>query len=1472
MRRAFWIVTLFLLFCIDPRAATNIVAAPLTPVADFSVTPTSWDAPATVSFTDKSIGNVTGWLWSFGDGTLSTLKNPVHVYDKPGAYTVALTVTSADGTATKEQLDSVTVEEHVPVGDEYLVRLDPTAHLKFGLYYPLTYKFKLPLGSHDFSAQYRYWEGTWRNLPEKGSAEIFNGVDAVRFDYVNGFAYVSAKFNPSYDRLYLRIVDAAGQPVAVDFDSIPKFYDDRRAAVTITLDDWSQTLDSYYRGAIDYLLAYNLYFTAAVVVSEAPWASLQEMLDKAGDHLELASHSNHHACTQADYLTYGYQSEVAGSKDSLGSNLTYPYRPYVPVYVPPCGYVDATLQSSITSAGYLVGRGVSNWFPDGSQFVKWNSQQGRYGIAAVAYDDDANIDDINLLKQANAAFDEVMAKGMIYSLMDHPWVGFWHDNSYLLQHLDYVKGRSDVWYVPFGQLYQYHYLQETRGELSIQHLGKPPIAADFSADLSSGTAPLSVGFTDASTGGAKGWLWDFGDGQTDTGRNPVHVYANAGTYQVTLTVTGSAGVNSRSRAGFVTVIPAAPVAEFKAATTSGGPPLTVAFSDTSVGVVTGWQWDFGDSGQSSLQNPVHVYAGAGTYSVKLDVTGPGGSNSRTHANYITVIPVAPAAVSISAPSQNASYGAPADVAITANAIAGTGATVSRVEFFQGSTLIGTSTSAPYGFTWTGVAAGSYTLTARVTDSAGATAISAPVVVNVTSKVLPPQWQSSDIGKVVLAGSTQYLNGSFAQLGAGGDIWNLADAFHYSYLQLNGDGQIVARVASLQKTDSWAKSGVMIRETLTEGSPHALMSITVDNGAAFQRRLAQSSPSYHTTGPYVNAPYWVKLVRTGDSFSGYVSPDGATWSLVGTDSIHMTNPVYIGLALTSHNTSALCASTVDGVTITGVATSSAAVGITSPVSGASFAAPATVAMTATATPGTGATVSKVDFFAGSIKIGTATAAPYNVTWSSVPDGSYSVTATMTDSLGATVTSSPVVVTVTPPSVPAPWATQDVGSVGQAGTAACFNGTFTLQGAGADIWGTADGFRFVYQLLGGDGQIIARVGSQQNTNQWAKSGVMIRGTLNADSVHAMIDLTPVNGAEFSRRTATGGATTVTGIYNIAAPYWVKLSRSGNTFTGSLSPDGVNWSQAGSSTINMPVQVYVGMVTTSHDDRTLGTSTLDNVSVTQGSLIAPSVAITAPAAGASYKAPAVITVAAAASAGTGAVVSAVDFYAGSTLIGTATASPYSVNWDNAAAGSYSLSAKVRDSLGGTATSAPVPITVSSADLPAPWSTQDIGSVGQTGSASALNGTFTISGSGLDIWGSADGFRFVYKPMTGDGQIVARVASLQNTSPWAKAGVMIRQSLTADSIHAMMDVTPGNGAEFSRRTATGGFTNVTAQYSVAAPYWVKLVRSGNSFTGYISADGVSWTTVQSDTIAMPSAVYVGMVITSHDSALGTTVMDNVR
>jgi hypothetical protein len=186
---------------------------------------------------------------------------------------------------------------------------------------------------------------------------------------------------------------------------------------------------------------------------------------------------------------------------------------------------------------------------------------------------------------------------------------------------------------------------------------------------------------------------------------------------------------------------------------------------------------------------------------------------------------------------------------------------------------------------------------------------------------------------------------------------------------------------------------------------------------------------------------------------------------------------------------------------------------------------------------------------------------------------------------------------------------------------------------------------------------------------------------------------------------------------------------------------------------------------------------------------------------------------------------------------------------------------------------IAIPTAGLPSPWATKDVGSVATAGGASYASSTFSVLGSGADIGNAADAFRFVYQSGNGDCSVVAKVLTVQNTDPSAKAGVMIRETLNPESKNAFVALTPANGALFQYRNATAGNTASVATAGLAAPYWVKITRVGNVFTGYQSSNGTTWMQIgASQTISMGSSVYIGIGVTSHSNgALCKATLGNV-
>jgi regulation of enolase protein 1 (concanavalin A-like superfamily) len=362
------------------------------------------------------------------------------------------------------------------------------------------------------------------------------------------------------------------------------------------------------------------------------------------------------------------------------------------------------------------------------------------------------------------------------------------------------------------------------------------------------------------------------------------------------------------------------------------------------------------------------------------------------------------------------------------------------------------------------------------------------------------------------------------------------------------------------------------------------------------------------------------------------------------------------------------------------------------------------------------------------------------------------------------------------LPSPWQSSDIGAVGATGSSTFANNVYTVTGAGADIWGTADGVQLVSQTVNGDCDIRTRVTSQTNTNAWARAGIMIRDGTASNAPHVTVAVTPGNGFAMTSRATAGGESShqAGGALNAAPNNWVRLVRSGNTFTGYSSADGVAWTQVGSASIAMASSTQAGITVCSHVSGTLTTATFDNVS-----LVA---------------------------------------------------------------------------------------------LPSPWQSSDIGAVGAAGSVVYSGGVYKLTGSGADIWDTADEFRYACQPATGDCEIRARITKIDNTSSWAKTGVMIRESLSANSSHAMAVLTPGNGVAFQSRSATGGITSNTNVPGLIPPYWVRVVRSGNTLLGYHSTDGSTWTLVNSATITMATNVYIGLVgVSKQDGILGSSTIDNV-
>jgi regulation of enolase protein 1 (concanavalin A-like superfamily) len=194
------------------------------------------------------------------------------------------------------------------------------------------------------------------------------------------------------------------------------------------------------------------------------------------------------------------------------------------------------------------------------------------------------------------------------------------------------------------------------------------------------------------------------------------------------------------------------------------------------------------------------------------------------------------------------------------------------------------------------------------------------------------------------------------------------------------------------------------------------------------------------------------------------------------------------------------------------------------------------------------------------------------------------------------------------------------------------------------------------------------------------------------------------------------------------------------------------------------------------------------------------------------------------------------------------------------------------------PSDTAVAALGLPANWQSAGIGET-PAGSAAFINNQFIIAGGGTDIWNTADGFHFVYQKIAGNGSITALLISHEDSAVFAKAGIMIRESLNSNArnialfLELSCDVTCRSAAYMSHRISISDSTRVIANSADApAPYWLRLSRNGNVVDGSISADGIVWQPVGSDTVSLADTLYYGMAVTSHsDSSMNLARFDNV-
>lgn len=616
-----------------------------------------------------------------------------------------------------------------------------------------------------------------------------------------------------------------------------------------------------------------------------------------------------------------------------------------------------------------------------------------------------------------------------------------------------------------------------------------------------------------------------------------------------------------------------------------------------------------------------------------------GATKDTNAWFEALVPVlnntpdntAPT-VSLTSPAPGATFDAPATISLTA-AAADSDGSIAKVEFFNGSAKIGQATTAPYQFNWTNVDEGTYILKAVATDDLYATATSALDTVVVTSTDGYVKFSGTGIGS---PGSYENNGRTFAKA-LDGDITTYYDGASASgqWVGLDMGTSKTVRKARIVPRAGWA---LRIVGGKIQGSNSPDFSGAVDLYTFGQTPVE----GFYTTARFAD-PGLYRYYRFLSPSTGYGN---------------ISELEFWGNA--SDPTSQAPVSKID-----------------STLNNTRYAPGSNINLTAQASDPDG-TISKVEFFSGSQLLGTATAAPYTYQWTNVPVGVYFVTARATDNSGVTKASEAVKITVDNLGSDVLYAEDyntntAVGWTANGGTWTAANQRYESSNTNGEFTSFYNGASFTNYNYAVDATAswdnnIGVVFNYQNVNN--------HYLLSFNSKSKTADLKKkVNGAFTTLSSApfTGGGTGAShaiSITNNGSTTTIKIN--GNTIFNNISTTDFAGGKIGLYSFYCP-------------------SRFDNVVVRSVNAL-PTVTLTSPAANATFTAPAALTLTANASSASG-TVSKVEFFNGTTLLGTVTASPYTFSWSNVAAGTYALTAKVTDNSGASVTSSPVSVTVGAA-----------------------------------------------------------------------------------------------------------------------------------------------------------------------------------
>ncbi|KKH49928.1 PKD domain-containing protein [Methanosarcina sp. 1.H.A.2.2] len=607
----------------DSKFATvTVLAQPV-----FSASPTSGKTPVSVSFTDQSTGFPASWNWTFGDGTYSTEKNPVHIYRKSGKYSVTLTLNETGNKS------AVTKSSYIIVSNGYEAPVAAFSASPASGKAPLSVSFTDQSTGAPTSRKWTFGDGTHSTGENPVHTYSKAGLYSVTLTVSNadgsntltksGYIVVSNVLNGPVTSFSASLTSGKA-PFTVDFTGQGKG----------SPDSWKWSFgDGDTSTEKNPAHTYNksgLYSVTLTASNEKGSNSLKKTGYIAVPSILAAPVSKFSASPTSGKppLTVHFTDQSTGSPTAWkwffgdGSNSTdkNPVHTYNEsgLYAVRLTVSNANGSNTLSKTGYIA---VSSFLDTPVTSFSASSTSGKAPLTIRFTDESTG---------SPTAWKWTFGDGSD-STETNPVHTYNKSGNYTVSLTTTNAGGSN-------KVQKSSYIVVSESGTVTSNPGYIIPAATFIASPTAGSMPLTVSFTDRSTGSPAAWKWTFGDGTNSIEKNPVHTYNKSGKYSVTLTASNADGSNALTKTGYIVVSNTlnGPVTSFSASPTSGKAPLTIRFTDESTGSPTSWRWIFGDGNFSTEKSPAHTYNKSGRYTVTLTASNADGSNTLTKSSYIVV--------------------------------------------------------------------------------------------------------------------------------------------------------------------------------------------------------------------------------------------------------------------------------------------------------------------------------------------------------------------------------------------------------------------------------------------------------------------------------------------------------------------------------------------------------------------------------------------------------------------------------------------------------------------------------------------------------------------------------------------------------------------------------------------------------------------------------------------------------------------